>query len=135
MKTALLSLLMVPTIALFAQPANENAVGDPIASVQSGGWFETSTWDCSCVPNGANDVSLQAGHAVVLNAVDTARAQGLAVAQGAVLDVIAGSRLELSASLASLGEIAGSGVVALVGDGNHALVLPLWTSWNAEQLR
>lgn len=120
MKTALLSLLMVPTIVLFAQPANGNAAGDPIASVQSGGWFETTTWDCACVPTVANDVSLQAGHAVALNAVDTARAQSLAVAQGAVLDVISGSRLELSATLASLGEIEGRGVVALVGDGNHA---------------
>lgn len=119
MKTAFLSLLMVPTIVLFAQPANGNAAGDPIASVQSGGWFETTTWDCACVPGAANDVSLQEGHTVGLNAADTARAQSLAVADGAVMDLVSGSRLELSASLASLGEISGSGMVALVGEANH----------------
>lgn len=119
MKSAFLSLLMVSTIALIAQPENGNAAGDPVASVQSGGWFETSTWDCACVPGVANDISILAGHAVDVNANDTAHAQSLAVAEGAVLALMTGSRLELSASLAALGEIAGSGMVALVGDGNH----------------
>ena len=56
---------------------------------------------------------------MALNAGDTARAQSVAVAEAAVLGLVTGSRLELSASLAALGEISGAGVVALVGEGNH----------------
>lgn len=119
MKLAFLSFLMVSTTVLLAQPANANAAGDPVASVQSGSWFETTTWDCGCIPGAANDVSLQGEHTVVLNEGDTARAQSVAVSQGAVLGMVTGSRLELLASFAALGEVPGLGVVALVGEGDH----------------
>ncbi|MCH1583432.1 MAG: PKD domain-containing protein [Flavobacteriales bacterium] len=111
--------MMFPAIALMAQPSNSNSAGDPIATVQSGSWSEATTWDCGCVPSPANDVTVLASHTVTLNAGDTARAESLSMAVGSALMLPAEARVEVAASLASLGEIDGHGIVAFVGGGSQ----------------
>jgi hypothetical protein len=38
-----------------------------IASAQSGGWSQTSTWDCACVPGSTDNVTIKNTHTVTLN--------------------------------------------------------------------
>lgn len=121
MKSFITALVLFSSAALFAQPSVESAAsGDPIASVQSGDWQDASTWDCSCVPSAANDVTIQSTHAVSIATGDTARVESIALSAGATLALPEGTRLEVGASLASTGDINGTGIVAFVGEEDHA---------------
>lgn len=120
MKRSFLVLFLIPATALLAQPQNGNAAGDPINSVQSGDWMNAATWDCSCVPGSTSDVTIQAGHTIALLEGDTAHMEGLSLLAGAALTLPKGARVEMNASLASLGVIEGRGVMAFTGEGNKS---------------
>lgn len=119
MKSLILPVFLLSAVTVLAQPEGGNAAaGDPIASVQSGLWTAPATWDCACIPSTGNEVSVQSGHEIELLAGDTARAEGLAIATGAALLLPTDARVELTASLASLGTIEGRGVIAFNGEGD-----------------
>jgi hypothetical protein len=119
MKSLILPVFLLSAVTVLAQPEGGNAAaGDPIASVQSGLWTAPATWDCACIPSTGNEVSVQFGHEIELLAGDTARAEGLAIAAGAALLLPTDARVELTASLASLGTIEGRGVMAFIAEGD-----------------
>ena len=121
MKSFALPLFLISALSMMAQPDGQvNASGDPVASVQTGDWMDASTWDCGCVPTAGNEVAIQTGHVISLAEGDTARAEGISVSEGASLELVTGARVELSASLTSLGAIEGRGVVVFIGDGNKS---------------
>ena len=104
----------------YAQPTDGDAAsGEVVASVQTGPWSDVSTWDCGCIPGASHDISIVATHEVAVAESDTVRAESIAVAEGAVLALPEGARMEVTTSLASAGTIDGTGQVAFVGEGPH----------------
>jgi len=106
--------------AAFAQTGGGNtASGELVASIQSGPWSDTGTWDCACIPGASNEVSVLEGHTITVVGTDTVRAESIAIGESAVLTLPEGARLEVTASMASVGEVNGEGRVAFVGEGPH----------------
>lgn len=42
-----------------------------IASVKTGNWSSASTWNCSCVPNSSDDITITSGHTVTVSSAIT----------------------------------------------------------------
>ena len=120
MKHIMALLFVAFMFTAYAQPTGgEAASGEVVASVQSGPWSDVSTWDCGCIPGASHDISVAATHAVAVVESDTVRAENIAIAEDAVLVLPEGARLEVTTSLASVGNIDGTGRVAFVGEGPH----------------
>jgi hypothetical protein len=43
-----------------------------IISVQNGDWNQTATWDCACIPSAFNEVTIDIGHTVTVDAASFA---------------------------------------------------------------
>jgi PKD repeat protein len=56
-----------------------------IKSKASGGWNNTATWDCNCIPGSSSDVQISSGHTVTLQSNVTMNQ--LSIIQGGTLDV------------------------------------------------
>jgi hypothetical protein len=50
-----------------------------ITSLSSGNWTDTSTWSCNCIPASCNDVTVDAGHIVIIPTTLTGRLKNLTV--------------------------------------------------------
>lgn len=88
-----------------------------VASTNSGLWTDPSNWDCDCVPEAAHEVTILGGHAIEVGAADTVRVKSMSISAGGALTLSDDVRLELTASLASNGDMHGAGRVAFVGEG------------------
>jgi len=74
-----------------------NAAGNVI-SITTGNWNQTSTWNCSCIPSLADNVTIANGHTVSINV--NANANSLTVGQGTsgTLRFTGGTNLTLNVS-------------------------------------
>ncbi len=88
-----------------------------VASTNSGLWTDPSNWDCDCVPEASYEVTILGGHAIEVVAADTVRVKSMSISAGGALTLSDDVRFELTASLASNGDLHGSGRVAFVGEG------------------
>ena len=120
MKHFIALFLVALVFTAHAQPSGGDAAsGEVVASVQSGPWSDSSTWDCSCIPGASHDISIADGHSVLVFGTDTVRAESLGISAGAILGLPEGALLEVSESFASAGEVEGEGRVVFVGEGPH----------------
>ncbi|WP_341227761.1 hypothetical protein [uncultured Arcticibacterium sp.] len=71
------------------------ASGVKLYSASTGNWTSTTTWACGRVPSLAEDVYINNPHKVVLNPSETGFANSIDNANGAVLDIRAGSVLKV----------------------------------------
>ncbi|MBK12250.1 MAG: hypothetical protein CL849_01835 [Crocinitomicaceae bacterium] len=88
-----------------------------VASTNSGLWTNPSNWDCDCVPEASHEVTILDGHAIEVGAADTVRVESMSISTGGALILSNDVQLELTASLASNGDVHGTGRVAFVGEG------------------
>ena len=88
-----------------------------VASINSGLWTDPSNWDCDCVPEASHEVTILGGHAIEVGAGDTVRVKSMSISAGGALILSNDVQLELTASLASNGDVHGTGCVAFVGEG------------------
>ncbi|GEM_PF-2307515 len=91
-----------------------------ITSIQSGPWADADTWDCTCVPNAADDVIVAAGHNVSITG--TVTVDGSLVVNGIVTlsGTLAGSgakTIAIGGTLNDAGSLAGTGEVTVASGG------------------
>ena len=62
----------------YATVARYEYIAPPIVSiVPTGNWSSQSTWNCNCVPTSANDVIIETGHTVTVDAASQAKTLNL----------------------------------------------------------
>ncbi len=70
-------------------------VSDGIISIATGGWRNTSTWSCGCIPSSTNDVTIQSGHTVTVGSATGNEAQSVTVNTGGTLRFASGTNYTL----------------------------------------
>lgn len=102
---------------LTVQGWSQSAAGDPVQSIQSGSWNDPANWNCACIPDAGNDVTIEAGHAISAAPGDTLRANAVVVVSGGSLTAPEDARVEVGVQWINEGEVEAR--VHFVGEGPH----------------
>ena len=92
-----------------------------MTSVATGQWDDASVWDCNCVPNESNSVTIQDGHIVAFTG--DKEVYSLHVTENATLSGISGSNLKVNKDVAFYGAANLTGVDVDLGGSDVQTIL------------